>query len=128
MAVQNLLPDGIELGGGHARCDVSAHGITRLSYGRASAFEPFNVALIIDRHGLLSRLRTVSSCTASPARPATGEGGSGPARAATQRAAGPSQRIVTLLKISLFVERPDFDLARPRHRIRAALHPGHRFV
>src|SRR4051794_7709258 len=78
MAVQNLLPNGIELGGGHARCDVSAHGITRPGYDGSHALQPFNVPLVIDRHRLLSRLRTVSSCTASPGRPATGEAIPGP--------------------------------------------------
>src|SRR3954463_1660487 len=100
MAVQNLLPDGIELGGGHARCDVSAHGITRLGYDGSHALQRFNVPLVIDRHRLLSRLRTVSSCTASPGRAATGGCHSGPARAATHGAAGSWSRVVTSLKIS----------------------------
>src|SRR5579864_4851973 len=34
----------------------------------------------------------------------------------------------TSSQISALVERPDFDLARSRHRIGAALHPGDRLV
>jgi hypothetical protein len=48
-----LFSDGVELRGGHARDDMSAHGVPCRGNNGADAFQPFNIVLAIDRRNSL---------------------------------------------------------------------------